>query len=343
MGVRMSQLGNALYCPQSAKYSEERGDTILSRIGSAFHARCAGGEDAPGLLAGLPDDDRDAVLSWQPPTDVVFVDKGEHVCLVYKESEKEIAVGLTELGLFCPEASPKALSIGHVDMVWVHEFKDGTRIAYIGDIKKTRWTTQDGPDTLQCAGYGFACASKYGCHGFCRGLYIADEGRWQWSEHCIMLDSSEGMALLETVLRAAANTEGPACTGAHCWNCWGRLQCPEHLLPAAVGEQSEVFAAISKADPGTLDNDKALKLLQWSDAADKLAKVAKEAAKAFAARNGSIYDPTTGKHYCMVTYDGRESVSVARVRERFGEQAEEVIKRSKPFLSPKWLKRRPKK
>jgi hypothetical protein len=340
MGNRMSSLSVAQFCPAGPKYSEERGNTILSVKGSAFHAVCAGAREKDRLLAQLPSDDREEVLSWQRPTDVVFKERNEHVCLVYAEADKELAVGLTEYGGYVPHGDPRSVSDGHLDMAWVHEFRDRTRVAYIGDIKKNRWTTPDGPDTLQCAGYGFAYAAKMGCSEFCRGLYIAEDGLWQWSGERVVVDSTEGYELLDRVIRAATNTDGPACTGAHCWNCWGRLQCPEWLLPAAVGEHTPEFRAISKADPGTMTNDSTLKLLQWKKAAEQLIKHADGAIKAYVGRNGPVYDPATGKHYCLTKQQGRESVLVARVREAFGKEAEKVIIRGPPRPVARWLKRR---
>ena len=262
-GHRMSALPLASKCAQSALLSAAHGSSVLALKGQAAHARFAGQQDRyRQLRAKLSSTEALEVDSWERPRDLSFKARGETVCLNYEQADKELEVAIDEDGLYCSATSERALSVGHLDMAWVHQFKDGTRVAYIGDAKKSAWTAVDGPDTLQASAYGFAYASKMACQGFVSRLWIYEDSRWLWSTQYHELESTETMDLLEIVLAAAGNTDGEAITGPHCWNCYGRLHCPEYLLPAASARELGVIAGLSDELPGGVSDADALRLIE---------------------------------------------------------------------------------
>ena len=59
--------------------------------------------------------------------------------------------------------------------------------------------------------------------------------------------------------------------------------------------------------------------------------------KAQAARNGGFLSEDKKKRWTVFMRQGRESCSVKAVRERFGAEAEEVIKRGAEYPFPGWV------
>jgi hypothetical protein len=189
-------------------------------MGRVFHATCA---DPKGdYLTELTTEEAKTVCQWRKPVDAPL-DNG--IVLKYEDAEKEIEVCLDEYGDYTDDPE-KALVIGHLDMAWV---LDGT--AYIGDIKKSEWTTE-GPETLQLHSYGMAYAQKHDCDNYVLGIWAAIEGRWTWSNQ--LFDLTLGAASTWAKIARAASNEGEAVTGPHCRSCYARLHCPEHCLPAAL-------------------------------------------------------------------------------------------------------------
>ena len=329
----MSSLGLAAICPQSPLLSATHGASIEALKGQTHHALCANDPKGARLLASLPESDRTEVLGWTKPSPVSFKDRGETVVLDYDKAEHEIEVALDRHGMACKLDDPEVATVGHIDMAWVHEFRDKTRVAYIGDIKKTEWTTPDGPETLQCAAYGFAYASLMGCDGFVCGLYLASEGVWDWSGRYHDLNTTDSMRLLDVVLHAAAN-EGDAVFGTHCRNCWAKLHCPEFLLPAALGESE--LRALTVNRPGTIQNNEALEALKFVMRCEPLLKQAKDTLKTFSERSGGIYDPETRKVWAATYCRGKESVDADLLREKLGPEAEKFFKRGNPYPRMSW-------
>ena len=336
----MSSLGLAAICPLAPVLGGQHGAGIAALKGSVFHALCAGEPDAIARLHSLPSDAIEEVESWRDaagiygPPNVHFEALGEKVVLEYSKAEKEIEVALDSDGVSCQPDAKDCVSVGHIDMAWVHEFRDGTRVAYIGDIKKSMWTSVGGPDTLQCHGYGFAYASKMGCDGHTCGLYIAEDGLWQWSANYIDHNSIEGHQLLDVVLRAAQN-EGQPVMGPHCQNCYGRLHCPEYMLPPTEGE----LRALSVMCPGEISEPQALAALQLTLRGRDLFAAAYKTLKVYAERNGGIYDPDTGQRWRPIQCRGRESVNTAELRKVLGSEAERFVRRGAPYTQMKWSKK----
>jgi hypothetical protein len=136
----------------------------------------------------------------------------------------------------------------------------------VADIKKSVWTTPDGPDSLQIHAYGRAFAKKTDCVAYCTGIWAAKEGRWIWSTEIVLLDGPSGQATWERIAHAASNT-GEASTGSHCGSCYARLHCAEYLLPAVVASA----LATEVASGGLAADADAARLLAWADRAEDLA------------------------------------------------------------------------
>ncbi|MFA5053996.1 MAG: hypothetical protein WC565_08045, partial [Parcubacteria group bacterium] len=178
----MSSLALANICPKSPLLSATYGASIEALKGQAFHAIQHKERTAQLILNSLPEDAREEVLSWKPPPTLTFQERGDTVVLDYSQAKHEVLVCLSRIGTACAPTDPKLATEGHVDAFWIVQFQDGTRIAYVGDIKKSAFTSADGPDSLQLMAYGLAIALAERCHGFTTGLYIAEEGEWQWSQ-----------------------------------------------------------------------------------------------------------------------------------------------------------------
>ena len=167
-------------------------------------------------------------------------------------------------------------------------------------------------------------------------MFLAEEGLWQWSNTVHDLDDDRTMTLLDTVLHAATNTGEPV-FGSHCSNCWGRLHCPEFLLPAALGETE--LGALAKTGPGELDGAGALKALLFYERVKSMLPRVKDTLEAFATRNGGIYDPDAKKYWAPVQSHGRESCNVARLRDGLGQEAEKYISQGAPYNQMRWVKK----
>jgi hypothetical protein len=66
------------------------------------------------------------------------------------------------------------------------------------------------------------------------------------------------------------------------------------------------------------------------------AKAVEANLKEYAARHGGIKDPASGKVWKPVICQGKESVTLARVREVFGADAERVVTKGKPYEQFRW-------
>lgn len=295
MTVRMSALPIVRFCSKARELSV--GSGRAAAMGTAFHAYCSSDPKADDLLARLSDEERAEVLSWERPADIVVGD----VMLRYDDAAHEAAVAFTAKGQPCEHGSPEALTEGHLDMAW-EVVVNGKKVAYIGDIKKTRFTTTDGPDSLQTTAYGFAWALKHGCDAFCAGIWMATEAEWHWGD-LVYLDSDKAAELWEQIVAAATNKDGQYATGSHCRGCYERLRCPAHLV--APGDISQALSLLqgplSESDEGRVRD-----LLLQAQAAEDAIKVVKATAQEYATRFG-LRDPETGKVYKPVHVKGRES------------------------------------
>lgn len=328
MGHRMSSLPVVQFCGMAGKLSA-MGSGRSAAQSSAFHATCAGAENAYELCSRLTQEEMEEIQFWKRPTDV---DLGNGRILRYADAEKELEVGID---LSCSHATaddPDCISVGHLDFAWVVTTDAGLRIAYVADIKRSEYTVTEGVASLQLHAYGLAYASKHRCDAYVVGLWAAVEGRWQWSD-IIDLESKEALTLSRRVVAAALNTTQEYAMGPHCRGCYGRLRCPAWILPPELS--STKLAPLAEGNIA-LNNDNAADLLLTYQRYEDAAKVVASALKEFAVRNGGIRDGR-GKVWKPVVCQGRESVSVETVRKALGPEADKLITQGKPYERFSWV------
>jgi len=320
IGNRISLLPVVQYCQLAGKLSEEHGAGRAAAVSSAFHDREAGAADAKEKLARLTPNELETLETWKRPSDVTV---NGHV-LTYAAADKEQPVGLTLTGEFAE--SGEVVTCGTLDFAWVH---DG--VAYVGDMKKSAWTTS-GPDSLQLLAYGYAWAKKHGCHSFCVGLWIIEYAEWRWSDKVYGLDDFESLDLWGRIMYAALNVGTEANFGDHCRNCYGRLHCPEYTAPAALADTVLSPAAVGGAidDPAKL-----LALLEYCERIEPMIEKVKEHARECARRGVPL--KRKGQVLRFNRCRGRESLNKAKLFAALPE-ATKFIERGEDFDMMRWVK-----
>lgn len=333
--TRMSSLPMAEKCGQAARLSAQHGAGRPAAMSKAFHAKCAGAPEAFRLIGALSHAERDEIAEWKAPADALV---NGWCVLDYASAAKELEVGLDHFGMYT-DTEEGALTWGHLDFAWVREL-DGLRVAFVGDIKKSVWTTPEGPDSLQLQAYGMAFAQKTECQAYCTGIWAAKEGKWLWSTDIVLLDGPVGQDIWQRIAHAAGNT-GEASTGRHCDSCFARLHCPEYLLPGTVNES--MAKATQLADPSTIDslaltNAEALRLLDWCDRASTLAERVEKNLRE-AVRRGKLVIEDGGKVWSPVEMPGRESLDKDKLR-AVGCEPGDFVKKGDPYFQMRWKKAR---
>jgi hypothetical protein len=227
-------------------------------------------------------------------------------CLKYSEAEHEVTLGMDGWGNHVAIDDPRCIVTGHMDFGWCI---DG--VAYVADLKKSRHTSAEGPDSLQLLAYGFAYASKNKCESFCTGLWIGEDAEWVWSAERVVVDSTKGAELLDRVIAAASNTDPSFCTGPHCRDCYSRTFCPEHLLGAAAAETW--LAPVTKGDPPV--PAVALDLIGRIKATKEILDKADKQIKAWCRAGQLTITDKTGKVYGPVMSSGRRTLNEQAVKE----------------------------
>jgi hypothetical protein len=335
VGNRVSLLTITQFCGKAAELSERYGAGRPAAMSTAFHARQAGAKNAPELWARLTEEEQEEIQGWSSPKDVVL----GNTCLAYAEAEKEAEVALDYGGQAVEADDPEVLTIGHVDMYWAPLTIEGYRVAFVGDIKKSAYTTEDGPEALQLQAYGWAVARKHQCDAYVTGLWLAEEGEWLWSKQWVVLESDRGRLIWDRIRYAATHRSDEASTGEHCRHCWSRLHCPEHLLPAPLGAIEKTLAPLCEGgDISLVDHNTILRL----QALEELVKKAKKVAQAAIERGVlKVQDPDSGKIWAAVQMPGRERFDVEKMRAELGEQvASRFISRGAGYPQFRWLKPR---
>ena len=332
-GNRMSSLPIAQFCGMSSKLDTGGGRAAV--MSTAFHAKCAGGDDYEQKLAKLTDEERLEISLWKRPEDVfVQLASGQNfseILLKYEASEKEIEVALDQHAGLVAADDPTAETVGHLDMAWLLTFPNGKRVAYVGDIKKSEFTSE--VDSLQLAAYGFAWAAKHEADAFCCGIWAATEGRWTWGD-IVYLEKQSALDLWDRILFAARNTGNEFNPGAHCKSCWSRARCPTWSLPPS--QLVDTLAPLAEGRELTKEELPGL-VLQWQRLKELEEKVG-PMLKAAADRLGGAYDASTNKVWKASQQGGRESVSIVKLRASLGAQAEQFISRGEGYKVYKWVK-----
>lgn len=328
MGQRMSSLPIVQYCGPAGRLSQ-LGAGRSAAMSTAFHALCAGAPNAQQLMDLLSEDELQEIMTWKRPEDIQLSDA---VTLRYDSAEKELEVAIDKFGAACDPKSKRAVSIGHLDFAWCIDVH-GRRIAYVGDIKRSEWTTLDGPRSLQLVAYGLAYATMRDCEAFACGIWSASEGTWQWGE-LVEFGSPEAVVLAKRVVAAATNASEEYSMGAHCHGCYGRMRCQAWVLPPEVAQTS--LAPLTEG--GELSPEKALQLLLLLQQVEDTVDHAKKGLQAYANRIGGIRDAATGKVWRPTVCNGRESCSAASLRKQLGPEAEKYISPGKPYQRFAWTK-----
>lgn len=319
-GNRLSLLDQARYCGQAPLLSSEHGVGRYATLSRAFHAMCAGEPDAEHLTDLLDESELETLRRLHRPTDVDVHD----ATLTYAEAEKEVPVGLGHFGEYVDPEDEERLTQGTLDFAWLKRV-NGHKVAYVADIKLSEWTASADPNSLQLAGYAMAYADKMGADYYVTGVFHAIEGTWHWGE---MVDpmGPEAARALRQIKAAVENIGEGYVTGPHCRTCYGRMHCPEHLLPAM-----NTGTPLDELSEGEPSQEAALEAILHAKRLEDAAKKLKDFAQEYVRRNGPIEDPQSGKRYLMTMTKGRESVSVKDLRAALGDEANKYIKRGKPY------------
>jgi hypothetical protein len=229
----------------------------------------------------------------------------------------------------------ESLTEGTLDFCWVVEVNGETWV-YVGDLKRSKWTLSYDPESLQLHTYGIGAALKFEAVGYVTGVWAAIEGEWRWGTEMVRLDSDRCAEVYQRIYHAALNKDEQASTGPHCDECYQRMHCPDHLMPAALG--ATWLAPVSEGILPTPDS--ARECLEQIKTVRALADKAEDQLKALV-KGGhlKVLSADGKKHWVPCESKGRESTSVKAVREAFGDEAEKAIKMGPPIVSMKWTNR----
>ena len=333
MKARMSALPILQFCGMAPKLDVGAGRAAA--MSTAFHAYCAGAEDVDELFAALSEKERSQIEGWKVPTTLTIEVEGSVEELEWEDAIKEHPCGFDGEGKAVDKDGPDCLVGGTADAHWVVDLEDELpiRVLVLTDLKKSRWTTVDGVDSLQLHGYAQALAEKHGADFYVTTIWLLEEGKWLVGEP-VELDGIGGWQWWSRIKAAAENAGTEYATGSHCSGCYQRLRCPAHMVESIDNGPPTI--------PGTnveeLDNDMALHLLQQLEEYKDTADALKEHLTEWASRNGGIRDGK-GKAWMPCMQKGRESgLGAKKLREVMGEEAEQYIRRGAPFSSMRWVK-----
>lgn len=274
----------------------------------------------------LTEDEQNEIASWHVPKTVRIGD----VELRYEDANKEIPLGLTESGAFCPKGSPNAMTEGTVDIYWAL-----ARTVYVVDMKRSEYTTVDGPKSLQIKGYALAVAALHepdGIDSYVTGVFSLETGEYEWDE-LTHVESERAAEDWRRVKAAALHIEGDYSTGKHCRQCWQRSKCPAYLMPPGTTEESLVPFVT-----GELTQEKALELLQLKERVATTMKRADEILKAYADEHGGIRDEADGTTWKALMMPGRRGLDTKRLEKDHPQLVETYTKWGAPYPQYRWLK-----
>lgn len=319
-GNRFSALPISQFCAKSAALN--LGSGRAAAISSCFHARCAGDDKWREMYARLTDEEQDEFDKMLRPSPVQV----EGAELLYDIAAKEAPLGLDEYCGFVPKGSVEAVTEGTCDMYWIHD-----HVAYVADIKRSEWTTSDGPNSLQVKGYALAVCAKHHdeVDGYVCGIWAAQEGLWSWGEYT-PLDSEQCMRDWERVKAAALNIDGDFSTGRHCRGCYARTRCPAYLVPPEHAQDG-----LAKYLSGEIDRPRVLELLAFVERVEETCKMARGVIKADVDRNGPIPDGE-GKIYGPVNCRGKAKLDKVALETDYPELIQKYTSLGQDYAQYRW-------
>lgn len=344
---RMSSLPVAERCGAAGELLQTTGSGRSAVMSSAFHAVASGSPEADEKLMLLTADERAEIARWSAPVDVTI----EGATLRYQDADKELLVAIDEYGDFCEpcptclgqgsisstpcsecdatgarDGGPCPITVGHLDFAWCVREHDSV---YVGDIKRSHFTTAEGPLSLQLLAYGTAYAAKMRCTKLHTAIWSATEHSYDWS-HAIDLSSWSGER--EEILRRirfASKNRGKASPGPHCSECYASGHCPEHLLPGADLAAASDGALEPYTEPGGITPETAPALLHRYIAAKELLAKAKSALELYADQHGGIAceDKVWRR---VVSRSGCERLNTKRLKQDHPELVASYVEQSGP-------------
>ena len=333
-GSRVSVLPLARYCGLAPKLSREHGAGRSAAMSTAYHTKSAFGADHPQTRKArdrLTPAELQEIDRWKEPGDVP-VEGGS--ILKYADARKERPLGIGVYREPLPWGDPACLTQGHPDMFWIVTVGD-RRIAYVGDIKRSEWTTIAGPDDLQLMVYALIVCAHYDCCAFATGIWAAEEGSWTWSD-LRHLDDPFGDwdedDAWTTIVNAATNQE--TSTGPHCRGCWYRQFCPEYQVPpdAALATLGNI------QDVEQISEAQALQLLDLCKRAEETAKNVREnLLRRWADIHDGIHDGN-GMVWKRGPVKGRPKVDWERIERDYPGLRDEYTTRGAPSSQYTWRK-----
>ena len=324
MGHRISLLVITEKCGAAGPLSERHGAGQAAFMSSAFHALCAGdaaSERQRGLLSRLSPAQRAELDDWRRPEPCEV----HGVTLHPKDAaaERTVVIELDGSASAYPAGeavtSAGALTVGHPDMYWVVE-ADGRRVVFVGDMKRSLFTAEDGPDSLQLLTYMYALCAAHNADAGCCGIWpLTDGDGWVWGPMHDMR-SMEAGALWARIREAALAPHDEYVTGPHCGRCYASQHCQEYLLP--VADPTSALAPLM--EPGGLTPDNAGAALDLFQRASTLLEAVEKRLKLYADQAGGI--PVGGKVWKQTFRKPGEAFDAKRFREENPELAAKYMK-----------------
>lgn len=241
-------------------------------------------------------------------------------------------MAVTEDWAITTREDPNCFLAGTLDYCWVVDAKDGTRVVFVCDIKKSRYAAE-GPLSLQLLAYSWMACAHFNADAYCPALWIAEEGFYNWSDRIYMVDSQAALRHLEQV-EAAARNKGEAVMGGHCMGCYQRLWCPEWTAP----HQEHL---LGPAITNELTEETALSALLEAERLADLSKLAIDNIKA-AVLHGKVSVRDQGKVYRAAQRRGRMSFNQKLARDELGEATmQKYTKQGADYTEFRWVKEKP--
>ena len=322
-GNTMSELDATYYCGASGVLRKGLGYGRDAAMSMAWHAIIARDTDAKKLWSELSHEEQETVKGWGLPAPVSVTVNGTVWMLDTENAEREVPLGLDELGYYVDPRHDDCLTRGYMDLGWVVD-SGGGKTVYVADNKKGRHTAE-GPWSLQLAAYGFAFAQKIGASSYVPGIWVGETKEWLWGEP-VVLGTHEASEILDRVLMAAGNMDRDALHfGPHCSKCYAWRRCPAYALPpdpdlAAIDAENPDPAALAE---GMVSITAQIKKLE----------AAQEKIKEHVRRGLTV---VSGDWILKATrVKGRRSVSVEDVEKA----APQIIKQGAPTTRVAWVKR----